>query len=71
MDAEEFARAVLHHHQTLLTGSNKEIRDAVIVKSVALVALAFGIPPVPGEPLDTDDAIEKLRNALDVIAKPL
>lgn len=67
--AQDFAGAMCRHHETLLANGDEEARDAVIIKLVAITALAFGIPPVAGEPLDVDDAIAKLKHALEVIAK--
>jgi len=61
--AKAFAHAVLEHHKDLLHGDEK-VRDAVIRKSVALIALAFDIPPVKNEPLIYHDCLAVLIEAL-------
>jgi hypothetical protein len=68
-DAQQLVGALMRHHAALLTGRDSEAYDAVVVKMVALIALAFGIPPADSEELDIDDVIERLRRALDVIAR--
>lgn len=59
-----FADCLITHHAELLEGDDKTIRDAVIVKIVALLALGFDIPPVDGQPVDMEESIQKLRAAL-------
>jgi hypothetical protein len=63
-----FTEMMLAHHEVLLRGGDIETRDAVIVKMVALLALAFGIPPVEGQELDVDDCIAKLKHALTILS---
>jgi hypothetical protein len=65
---KQFTDALWEHHLPLLRQADDELRDAIVVKMVALTALAFGIEPTRGVPLDTDDAIAKLQQALAVIA---
>jgi hypothetical protein len=67
--AQQLVNGLMLHHAALLTGPDMEARNAVVVKMVALVALAFGIPPDDQDELDVDDAIDRLRIALDVIAR--
>lgn len=67
--ARALVRDILDHHANLLNGGNIEARNAVIIKSVALLVLAFGIPAVDGEPSDQEEAFEKLEYALSVIAE--
>jgi hypothetical protein len=67
--AQQFADDLVTFHDADLHGGDEERKNAVIVKSVALVALAFGIPAVAGEPLDIDEAITKLRESLSVLGR--
>jgi hypothetical protein len=67
-NAEKFAQQlvgnVLKFHGI---GPSTEIskRDAVIVKTIALVALAFDIPPTSDEPdWDLDDTLMRLRSVI-------
>ena len=65
-DPADFARTLTQHlidyHAEQLHGDK---RDAVIVKTVALVALAFDIPPTSDDPtIDYDDTLNKLRWAI-------
>lgn len=66
------ARAVFEHHEALLIGNDDDAMEAVIVKAVALIAIAFGVSPTDTDEefriLDTDEALSKLRVALAVIA---
>ena len=67
--AKIFAELLCDHHTALLHGDDQRMKEAVIVKMVALVALAFSIPPVDDEPLDIEDTIGKLLAALAQIAQ--
>jgi hypothetical protein len=70
MRAKRFTRDMFDHHGALLKNGDIEIRDAVIVKAVALLALAFDIPPTSeDENVDVDATIEKLRHAMNVLAR--
>jgi hypothetical protein len=66
-DPQEFVSDIMAHHAELLASGDEEARNAVIIKSVALLVLAFGIPAVEGEPVNAEEAFEKLRYALQVI----
>jgi hypothetical protein len=65
--AQQLADDIVAFHGDDLHSGGEKIKNAVIVKTVALVVLAFGIPAVPGEPVDIEDAITKLREALSII----
>jgi hypothetical protein len=62
--ASGFANAMITHHAADLVSPDEKVRDAVIVKMVALTALAFGIAPTDDGMLDVDDAMGRLRIAL-------
>lgn len=64
--AQRFTRDLMEHHDADLHDS-EERRNAVIIKSVALLVLAYDIPAVTGAELDVEDAIDKLRYALGVL----
>jgi hypothetical protein len=66
---EQFTDALCEAHIAQLRSGDDELRDAIMIKMVALTALAFGMSPTRGVPLDTDDAISNLRQALAVISK--
>jgi hypothetical protein len=61
------ASALINYHRSQLTSGNKALADAVMVKVVALLVLAFDAPAVRGGPVDYDDALAKLRAAINVI----
>jgi hypothetical protein len=65
--ARDFTASMIRHHKTQLASKDEEIRNAVIVKMVALVSLAFGIPPIRGESLDANEAMAKLKIALEIL----
>jgi hypothetical protein len=68
-DAQRLVGGLMRRHAKLLAGDDTDARNAVIIKMIALVALAFDIPPIRGEDnLDVDEVLEKLRRALTVIA---
>jgi hypothetical protein len=69
IDAEHFVRNLMEHHADLLASGDIEVRDAIIIKSIALLVLAFDISAVDGEPPDQKEALEKLAYALEVIAR--
>jgi hypothetical protein len=46
---------------------DEEKRNAVVVKAVALIALAYGIPPIDYEPLDVNEVLRKLTLAEKVL----
>jgi hypothetical protein len=64
-DASEFCLMMFRHHAKELR--NPETSAAVIIKTMALMTLAFGIPPVEDERTDTDLTIKKLKLAMDVL----
>jgi len=70
-DAEEmgyeFSSLLVEHHRAILDGDDQDAKNAVVVKTVALIALAFGIPAVRDEPLDIPEALSKLTAALGVL----
>jgi hypothetical protein len=66
--AETCTAAILEYHLDIMKGGDAELRDAVIVKMTALVSLAFDLAPTPEAPVDVDDAINKLRCAMHVLA---
>jgi hypothetical protein len=58
---------VAYHGLDLISG-DEQLHDAVIVKSVALLALAFDIPPTDDdESVDIDDTLARLSFALKQI----
>ena len=67
----QFTDALCEHHleQLRAAADDDELRDAIVIKLTALTALAFDLPPTRGMPLDTDEALEKLRGAIAVIAR--
>ena len=65
--AGELADGLLTYHLSIM--DDDEARNAVIIKSIALVALAYGIPPSHDEPFDIDETIEKLRYAMKIIQR--
>jgi hypothetical protein len=67
--ARQLAQALVAHHADLMASGDIEAREAIIVKSVALLVLAFGIPAVDGEPADQEEALENLAWAIEVIAE--
>lgn len=67
-EAQQLVGSLMRHHAELLSRNDAEARAAVVVKMVALIALAFGIPPTENDGFDIDEIIEKLRGALAVIA---
>ena len=67
--AQRFVHDLMEFHADLLHSDDEEARNAVIIKGVALLVLAFGIPAVDGEPSDQAEALEKLAYALETIAR--
>jgi hypothetical protein len=68
--AHGFADAMATHHEADLASGDERIRDAVIVKMVALTALAFGIPPTSDDDVvDVDKMMAKLRVALSMLER--
>jgi hypothetical protein len=65
--AHTLTENLLDYHADLLV-SDTDQRDAVIRKTIALVALAFDIPPTADGHFDIDEIIQKLRESLEVIA---
>jgi hypothetical protein len=65
--AQKFAHLLMSFHRVALEGADKEVRDAVVVKAVALIALAFNIPAIRGEPVNIPEALTKLQAALAVL----
>ena len=72
-DGVEFAARVLvagirEYHAKLWASGDEEARAAVIVKSVALLVLAFGMPTRDGdEEADQEEALERLTVALGIL----
>ena len=69
--AADYARALTNdladYHAEQLHG-DEHIRNMVIIKMVALVTLAFDIPPTSDDPtIDYDDCIDRLRGAIRVL----
>jgi len=60
--AKRLAGDLVQFHAAELQG-NQKLRDAIIVKMVALVALAYGHAPVDG-PFNLQDTLAKLTSAL-------
>jgi hypothetical protein len=65
--ASDLAALLVAHHREQLESDDEAIRAAVVVKTVALVSLAFGVPPTNFAPLDVDDELAKLKTALRVL----
>jgi hypothetical protein len=62
------AQMLATYHAEQLHGPDQDLREAIIVKTVALLALAFDIPPTANETdVDIDDTIDRLRDALYTI----
>jgi hypothetical protein len=67
---ETFVEMMIEHHRELVEGDDIEARNAVIVKMISLVALAFGIPPISDDPtIDVEECMSKLTEALTVIER--
>jgi hypothetical protein len=63
--AKLLAANIFEHHKHQI---HTEIRDAIIVKTVALVSLCYGIPPSDDGEVETDQEIcTKLLSALEEI----
>jgi len=67
--AQELAAGLASFHAAELHGSDIELRNAVIVKTVALVGLAYEIPPTSDGDYDVPDMLMRLTSALATIAK--
>ena len=65
----KFADLLVRHHEADLGCGDVRKRDAVVVKMVALTALAFGLPPTDDGQLDVDDVMARLKIALSVLAE--
>jgi hypothetical protein len=66
--AGKFANMMVKHHKADLRSDDKELRNAIVVKTVALVVLAFDIPATDCG-VDHEEALVKLRNALGEISR--
>src|SRR5262245_24181527 len=64
--ARNLADGLADYHRNDLCGS-EELRNALIIKTVALLALAYDVPPINYKPLDTEEILNKLRDALRTI----
>jgi len=64
--AQRFIRDILKYHADEITGE-ETLRDAVIVKSMALSCLAYDLPPTDDSPWDMDEIMANLRKALLVL----
>ena len=58
---------VIYHGEELF--GDDELRDAVIIKSVALCTLAFDVPALKDEVLDYEEALEQLDGAVSILHK--
>jgi hypothetical protein len=67
--AQRLAADLADRYQDLLKGGDIVAHDAVLIKSVALVALAYGIPPVAGAEFEVDEIIDRLRLAEGVLSR--
>ena len=66
--AQSLAQNVIAYHVNALKSGDRKLRDAVIVKSVALCALAFDIPPTRDETtFDVDEIVVRLKEAIKTI----
>jgi hypothetical protein len=65
--AKRLVADLMDHHRDIVHDEN--VRDAVIVKSVALLVLAFDLPAMDGKPIDYDEAIRNLYSAVQIITK--
>jgi len=62
------ADMVIYYHNQELATKNKEMEEVVLVKTVALLALAFDIPPTEHHKIvDIDEAKEILSNSVKKI----
>jgi len=70
---EQRARRLTHdifaHHADDIAVGGEEIRNAVIVKSVALLVLTYGIAPTGDGNLDIEFAFLRLMDALAILAR--
>ena len=69
---EEFATQlsamlVIYHGEELF--GDEELRDAVIIKSVALCTLAFDVPALKDERIDYEEALNELEGAVSILHK--
>ena len=69
---EEFATQLasmlaIYHGEELF--ADEELRDAVIIKSVALCTLAFDIPALKDERINYEDALDQLEGAVSILRK--
>jgi hypothetical protein len=64
--AQRFADDLVAYHKADLESGDLELRDAVVVKMMALSALAYDLE-IGDEPFDLEDVLLKLRAALIVL----
>lgn len=67
--ADLLVRMLRAHHDELYRHGSQEVKEAIILKCVCMLVLAFGLPAMRGQPVDYDEALEKLARAMMVIAK--
>jgi hypothetical protein len=64
---QRLADDLVTYHEVDLKSGDIELRDAVIVKMMALAALAYELPFSNEAPFDLEEALAKLRAALIVL----
>jgi hypothetical protein len=67
--AQRFADDLITYHEAEIKSGDLELRDAVVVKIMALGALAYDLPISDETPLDLEEVIGKLRAALVVLGQ--
>jgi hypothetical protein len=62
---------LIMYHEKELHGDDEEARNAVVVKMIAMTAVAFDIPPNSSDTrvYDIDDTCDRLRAALKVLRR--
>ena len=62
-----FTDSICEHHAAALH-ENETLRDAVIIKMIALLTLAYDIPPTSDdETWNLDEVLAKLKRAIEVL----
>lgn len=67
--AQRFADDLITYHEADLKSGEIELRDAVVVKIMALGAIAYDLPISDETPLELEEVIAKLRAALIVLGE--
>jgi hypothetical protein len=65
--ATQFAQLLVAFHTPEINSGDKEIHDAVLIKTIALTTLAFAMPATKDGILNYTEAMEKLATALEVL----